>query len=158
VIDELAKRDSEWRKISLHISKDKYIADEITQRMYLKLYNVQKEINSWYVYRTLKSCHIDYIREQKNIIIIDEIKEVKNSINYDYEFDKLIESLDSEVKKLYWYDREIVMLNQKKSLRKIEKETSITTMSLFYTCKKVKEKLKKQLEPKYKQWLKEKSA
>ena len=37
ILAELAKKDAQWRKMAFQICKDKDLADELVQEMYLKL-------------------------------------------------------------------------------------------------------------------------
>jgi DNA-directed RNA polymerase specialized sigma24 family protein len=42
VLEELSKKDEYWRQIAFKICKDKYLADDLVNEMYLKLYNNEK--------------------------------------------------------------------------------------------------------------------
>ena len=64
-INELAEHDSKWREIALRITGNKVSADDLVQEMYLKLMDVDKDINGYYVTMTLKSIFIDGIRKSK---------------------------------------------------------------------------------------------
>ena len=66
-IDELCKRDADWRAMAFRITSDRALADDIVQDMYLKLYD-RENINQAYVYFTLRSLFIDHIRANKNTI------------------------------------------------------------------------------------------
>ena len=64
-INELAIHDTKWRTIALKITGNKMSADDLVQDMYLKLMEVDKDINDYYVTMTLKSIFIDGIRKSK---------------------------------------------------------------------------------------------
>lgn len=70
MIEELALKDTIWRKVALKICKDKMLADDLVNDMYLKLYDCQKEINDFYVIRTIRNLFLDHIK-QNNIVSID---------------------------------------------------------------------------------------
>ena len=64
-INELAEHDAKWRTIAAKITGNKASADDLVQDMYLKLMEVDKDINDYYVTLTLKSLFIDGIRKSK---------------------------------------------------------------------------------------------
>lgn len=64
-INELAEHDTKWRAIALKITENKMSADDLVQDMYLKLADVDKDINDYYVTMALKSIFIDGIRKSK---------------------------------------------------------------------------------------------
>tara|TARA_R110002072_G_scaffold160813_2_gene312217 strand:- start:352 stop:951 length:600 start_codon:yes stop_codon:yes gene_type:complete len=64
-INELAEDDAKWRTIAAKITGNKASADDLVQDMYLKLMEVDKDINDYYVTLTLKSLFIDGIRKSK---------------------------------------------------------------------------------------------
>ena len=43
MLEELCKRDDEWRKIALKICGDKNIADDVVQQMYISIYDQGKQ-------------------------------------------------------------------------------------------------------------------
>ena len=176
MLEELSKRDSEWRRMALHICKDKSIADEITQEMYIRVHKYSKrKPDSFYIYATLKNCFLDFIKAKQKATLIhtnkfDSLESDNEPYNFDY--DKLMEALDREMQNIYWYDRHII--NRKKGktehykngkikrvingkpFRALEAESNISTISLFNTVKKVENKLKIKLSKEYKLWQKNK--
>ena len=64
-INELAEHDTKWRTIATNITGNKSAGDDLVQDMYLKLMDVDKNINDYYVTMTLKSIFIDGIRKSK---------------------------------------------------------------------------------------------
>ena len=69
MIELLALKDSLWRKIALKICKDKMLSDDLVNDMYLKLYDCKKEINDFYVIRTIRNLFLDYIKQNNNVSI-----------------------------------------------------------------------------------------
>jgi hypothetical protein len=52
---ELAKNDSQWRKMAYYVcNRNKEMADEITQEMYLLVMDKQN-VTAGYIFRTLKN-------------------------------------------------------------------------------------------------------
>jgi len=69
MIQELALKDSFWRNTALIICKDKMLSDDLVNDMYLKLHDCQKDINDFYVIRTIKNLFLDYIKKNNDIPI-----------------------------------------------------------------------------------------
>jgi len=53
MLEELCKRDKDWRRMAFHICKSKDIADDIVQDMYIKFSNYNKSLNEYYVFFAL---------------------------------------------------------------------------------------------------------
>lgn len=109
---------SKYQKLVINISfsivKDKNIAEEVSQIVFLKILQNPKENlpNSnelCWLYATTKNQTIDYLRKQRNIIDIDSIYDVEDNYNEINEtidkhtYRKMIEGLDP-------IDKEIVSL------------------------------------------------
>ena len=65
ILEELSKKDKEWRKAAYLICKDKMLADDLVQEMYLRLMNRTKW-NDYFVYITLRNIFLDRLRKQKD--------------------------------------------------------------------------------------------
>jgi len=88
MIATLALKDTFWRKTALIICKDRMLADDLVNDMYLKLHECQKEINDFYVIRTIKNLFLDSIKANKNISIDNFYNLAENSNTFeptDYE-------------------------------------------------------------------------
>jgi DNA-directed RNA polymerase specialized sigma24 family protein len=73
MLKELSLKDSYWRKIALNICKDKDLADDLVQEMYLKLYDCEKQINDFYVILTIRSLFLDICRNKIEFVPIENI-------------------------------------------------------------------------------------
>jgi len=71
MLEELAKKDSYWRKIALNISKDRMIADDLVNDMYLKLHDSTKQINDFYVIIVIRNLFLDYVKAKKQKVSLD---------------------------------------------------------------------------------------
>ena len=97
MIEQLALKDSLWRKIALKICKDKMLSDDLVNDMYLKLYDCKKEINDFYVIRTIRNLFLDYIKQKNNVSIelFFNFEEINNNFEPDdYEL-SIIQSCES---------------------------------------------------------------
>ena len=131
---ELSKRDLEWRKIALKICNNKQTADEIVQEMYMKIDGIQpKTINTSYVSFCMYHIFIDMVRRSKRSCEISDI--IKRVIPSDGINDEEYEILN-KFHKLPWYQSELILESQGKSLRKLEKELNVNYMFIHLTLKK----------------------
>lgn len=153
----IANKHKEWTRIVISFGCDKKIAEDIVQEMYIKIQlklvkgldiMYGKEINYYYIFKTLKSLFYDLKRKGKNINILnidnEEIKflQSENEINYHIEYKKIT----NELSNMYWYDRKIFeIINGGESIAELSRKTKIPYYSIYNTYKKVKEKLKKLL-------------
>ena len=152
----VAKKHKEWIKIVISFGCDKEIAEDIVQEMYIKIQlklekgldiMYGKEINYYYIFKTLKSLFYDLKRKGKNITIVNienNINEFNTEmdINYDSEYEKITDSLSE----MYWYNRKVFeIINGGEKIAELSRKSGIPYYSLYNTYKKVKEKLKKLL-------------
>ena len=152
--------------------------NEIVQQMYVRLidyvdnpkkimYN-DKEVNTFYVYVTLRNLYLSGFYKMNKAVLWDPLEFSKlehlidnSSKTYEekFEFDKLINKIESEVDKWYWYDKRIfnIHFNDGMSMRKIAKETKISLSSIFNTLSNSKDKIKKKNNKDYEDYKETKS-
>lgn len=152
-------------------------SNEIVQQMYLRItdyvdtpekimYN-ETEINTFYIYVTLRNLYLSGHHKAKKLIcwdpsdfaklehLIDNSGEIKRE---KLEFDSLIDKIESEVDKWYWYDKRIFNIHffDEMSMRKIAKETKISLSSIFNTLSNSKQKIKNKNDKDYEKYKKTK--
>lgn len=134
MLTELSKRDTEWRKIAFKICRNRQLADEIVQEMYVKIHNIQpKTINTSYVSFCMYHIFIDMTRLAKRSCTISDVtKTVTSSDGINDEEHEILERFNS----LPWYQRELIQESQWKSLRKMERELNVNYMFIHLTLKK----------------------
>ena len=137
MLEVLSKKDDYWRKIALKICKDKYLADDLVNDMYLKLYNNEKANSDWYVIIVIRNLFLDSLK-QKRGISIDEvtIKETHNHFEID---DNELEL----IKGLKWWERELLELSYDHSLRELGEKLNINYAFIYRTIKRVRNGEKK---------------
>jgi DNA-directed RNA polymerase specialized sigma24 family protein len=98
MLDELAKRDNDWRKMAFHICKNKDTADDLVQDMYLKFANYNKKVNDFYVYFAIKSIWLDKLKDKKTktVELLDNFNTFADT--YDFELDEIKEITLKKVK------------------------------------------------------------
>jgi hypothetical protein len=150
MLEELCKRDKEWRKMAFHFCKSKELADDIVQDMYIKFANYNKPINDHYIFFALKTIFLDYLRIEKRMQTINidlfpfEFQKKIDEINYDfydYDTDYLKELTLTKVKELPYFERELLIESQKVSQRQLARETDIAFVVINQTIKKTKKQL-----------------
>jgi DNA-directed RNA polymerase specialized sigma24 family protein len=144
MLEELSKHDAEWKAMAIHICKDKYIADDLVNDMYLKLYDSGKtfqQINKWFVYVTMKNIYLNIIKRDKKSVSIDAFYSLSDFYTEDDRLDnrKMIVRALNEIG---FFDREILMHTQERSLRKNEKYLGISKNIIYYNSKNALKKIK----------------
>lgn len=152
---EFLKSYNDWVNLASTMVGDD-IAQDIVQEAYIKLHSYNNDnINRSYIYLTIKSLCIDYLREKNKIHKEDVIEQIAYD-EMDTEKEKaysiILKKISKEIDTWHWYDALLfdIYRNNKKSLRDLSKETGISLTSIHYTIKncklKIQEVLKKDLE------------
>jgi len=136
ILAELAKKDAQWRKMAFQICKDKDLADELVQEMYLKLYQNTNLIKDGYIYTVLRNLFYDYTKQQKDIIIDFSNIEILDDGDY-------IEPIDYKalIKGLTWYERTMFELSTLVGQRELSRQTGIHIQTIHRINKMVKSKI-----------------
>tara|TARA_R110000868_G_scaffold102972_1_gene283629 strand:- start:788 stop:1252 length:465 start_codon:yes stop_codon:yes gene_type:complete len=142
MLDQLCKRDSEWRKMALFFCKNKEDADDLVQDMYVKFANYNKPLNDNYIFFALKSLFIDSKRKQGKCIeiSIDDLSNFKQLNNeYCLETDTFNEITLHKVDKLPYFERELLKITtQEISQRELARQTNINLRVIQSTVKQTK--------------------
>ena len=135
ILDELAKKDAQWRKMAFQICKDKDLADELVQEMYLKLYQNTNLIKDGYIYTVLRNLFYDYTKSNKDILI-----DFSNIEIIDTEY---VEPIDyfQLMKGLTWYERTMFELSTLVGQRELGRQTGIPLQTIHRISKKVKNQI-----------------
>jgi DNA-directed RNA polymerase specialized sigma24 family protein len=142
MLEELAKRDKDWRKMAFHICKSHDTADDIVQDMYLKFANYDKKVNDFYIYFAIKSIWLDKLKDKKTktVELIDNCNTFADT--YDFELDEIKEITLKKVKQLPFFERELLKVTtQEMSQRELSRQTGINLLVIQKTVKKTKEQI-----------------
>ena len=136
ILAELAKKDAQWRKMAFQICKDKDLADELAQEMYLKLYQNTNLIKDGYIYTVLRNLFYDYTKQQKDVIVDFSNIEILDDGDY-------IEPIDYKalIKGLTWYERTMFELSTLVGQRELSRQTGIHIQTIHRINKMVKSKI-----------------
>jgi DNA-directed RNA polymerase specialized sigma24 family protein len=135
MLDELVKKDAYWRRIAFNICKNKYLADDIVQDMYVRLHNIDKKINDWFVVITMRNIFIDHIREEKHTTELPLYCLEDENNEYDL-CDRELDLIDS----LKWWEKELIEMSYDNSLRQIEKQLNIDHSFIYRVVLKSRNK------------------
>ena len=126
-INELAQHDTKWREIALNITQNEATADDLVQEMYLKLMELDKDINDYYVTMTMQSLFIDSVSQRylknRTVGLIEgmDVTDATESFEPD---DEQKEMLD-KIRNLPFHQQEFIAESYDRSLREIESEYDI---------------------------------
>jgi len=137
ILIELAKKDAQWRKMALQICKDKDLADELVQEMYIKVLNKTKPLSDGYIFVTLRSLFYDHLKNKD--ILVDDFSRFQLIV------EEYAEELDIDyiklTKNLTWYERTMFELSTLVGQRELERQTGIPLQTIHRINKMVKIKL-----------------
>lgn len=140
MLKELSKKDKLWRTIAYNICKNKFLADEIVQEMYLRFHrNPKDKVNDYYVALVLKSLYLNMLKERTNTSLNDfHYIEDKNT---EFQPNDEEQAVLDEIGKLSWTQKELLAEIYDRSYRDIESIYNINYGYLFLQVKKAKEKV-----------------
>jgi RNA polymerase sigma factor (sigma-70 family) len=143
MLEELSKKDKQWRQIAFNICKDKSLADDLVQEMYLKLYNYEKQINDFFVIIVIRNLFLDYCRKKKYFISIEDIN-ITNGTSFeidDYHYEIL-----KATEKLKFYEIELLDMSGEHSLRDLANRYNINYQKVNRIVTKAKKKIWQEVE------------
>lgn len=143
MLEQLAKRDKDWRRMAYQICGDKMTADDLVQDMYLKFANYTQEINDYYVFFAIRSIFLDGIKKRKIEIVSSDVETINlNDESYCEETDFLKELILKEVDSLPYLEREMLKVTQVISQRELARQSEIPFETINKTIKKTKQQLR----------------
>lgn len=149
MLEELSKKDALWREIAFKICKDKYLADEITQEMYMRfLRNPKESVNDYYVALVIKSVYLNMIKTDKHISINDfhYIEDKQMDFEPNDEEEKVLELIED----LTWTQKELLSEIYDRSYREIQDIYNINYGYIYKQVKNAKEEVWQKLKRKQK--------
>lgn len=151
MLEELSKKDKDWRIIAYKICGCKHMADDLVQDMYLAMHEKYYDnINEWFVWIVIRNLFYNKIKKNKKLIKFDkditDLIQIKN-ISYPHKDDTLEnrKKINNALSNLDLWDREILLHTSEKSLDALSKETGIHRSTLNYNRKIALKKLKQLL-------------
>lgn len=145
MLEELAKRDKDWRRMAFQICRDKCLADDLVQDMYIKFstesYN--KDLNDYYIFFAIRSIYLNTIKKRKLDIVSNEIENI-NVIEDEYCLfkDNIETEMILEIQRLPYFKKETALVTQVISQRELARQSGIPFETINKTIKKTKQELK----------------
>jgi DNA-directed RNA polymerase specialized sigma24 family protein len=137
MLEDLSIKDKQWRDIAFNICKNKSLADDLVNDMYIKLHKVKKQINDFYVIIVIRNLYFDYLKQQRLKVDIDKFYNLEID---DYKFEIDDEQLDI-LSKLNWIEKGYLEMSFDMSLRKMQEELNTNYGYIYRVIKKAKEKI-----------------
>ena len=141
-LEQLSLNDKTWRKMALQMVKDKDIADEIVQEMYLKFESLKTD-KQGYIYSILRNIFYDTLKSKEVLendfsryeTTDDEYQEPTiDTFRTKEEFKELLQPLT-------WYERTTFELSNQHGQRKLSRMTGIRLQTIHEINKKVKKQI-----------------
>ncbi len=112
-MEKLFEKNNDWIDICKSFGLDEPTAQDLVQEMYIKIqlkledgldisYG-EDDVNTFYVFKTLRTLFLDLKRKGKNIIRVGT--ETLRAKEGDVDFSGKYKMVQEELKKMYWYDR-----------------------------------------------------
>ena len=141
-MEHIYSRHKHWVAMVKKFGEINY-AEDVVQEAYIKVYG--KDINEAYFYYTLRSLTMDL--HSKKVVKVEMTQDIEYSLREDESNDLAEEKAQPYIEFIntwHWYDKMLFMtyVNNKISMRKLSRETGIAFMSVYYTIKKCKLRLK----------------
>ena len=138
MLEELSKRDKEWREMAFKICNCHTLSDDLVNDMYLVVVKKQR-VNEAYIYRTLKGLYLDYLKHKNKTISINNLHYIKQDENEKTK--KRYQCLEI-IQDVSFFEREVLLQTHEKSLRKCEEDTGVHYGVFNYHKTKALKKLK----------------
>tara|TARA_R100000781_G_C4079736_1_gene127299 strand:+ start:1281 stop:1760 length:480 start_codon:yes stop_codon:yes gene_type:complete len=150
-MEKLFEKNNDWIDICKSFGLDEPTSQDLVQEMYIKIqlkleggldisYG-KSDINTYYIFKTLRNLFYDLKRKGKNIIRVgtESLKAKEGDVDYTAKY-KLVQE---ELEKMYWYDRKVFdIINSGESIAELSRKSGIQYYSLYNTYRKVKKRLK----------------
>ena len=157
ILEILFKKHKQWIEIVGSFGCNKQTAEDLVQEMYIKIGKkvkkgtdilyTENEINYFYIYLTLKTLFLDLKRKESKVqsVPIDVMRDfLKDTGCKNYE--QVYIEVKNELNNMYWYDKKVwEIIESGESIAQLSRKSGIPYYSLYNTYKKVKEKLKKNI-------------
>jgi DNA-directed RNA polymerase specialized sigma24 family protein len=131
MLEELAKKDIQWRQVAFSICKDRSLTDDLVQDMYLKAVKYNKPLNDAYIYFIIKSLFLDHCRKKRKNVSLEDLHFLKDDIST-FEIDDSELEIINRYKKLDWKQQQLIEESYYNSLRQIEKNFPLINYAYAY--------------------------
>jgi len=155
ILTLLFKKHKDWIKIVKGFGCNKDTAEDLVQEMYIKIKRkvdngldimfTDKEVNYYYIFKTLNSLFLDLKKKEKNIYF-QSIEDLNMTMEEKIKYTETYSIVKKELQNFHWYDQKVYeLIEGGESVASLSKKTNISYYSLYNTYKKVKKKLRNKI-------------
>ena len=155
ILTLLFKKHKDWIKIVKGFGCNKDTAEDLVQEMYIKIKRkvdngldimfTEKEVNYYYIFKTLNSLFLDLKKKKKNIYF-QSIEDLNMTMEEKIKYTETYSIVKKELQNFHWYDQKVYeLIEGGESVASLSKKTNISYYSLYNTYKKVKKKLRNKI-------------
>jgi len=128
MIDKLALNHKQWINYALKVCGNLDDANDLVQDMYLRMYKIDKEVNSSYIYCVIKSIYLNQYRKnkvrEKTIFIQEELEEQNEYIDLTIAYDEALNELKT-------YKQLIVNFSTKDGVNSFARDSGISRATVI---------------------------
>ena len=157
VVEMTYRRHNTWLlQVSYNFTQNKDKAQELVQDLYVKLLeykNINKimykqDINLFYLYKMLRSIHLNGIKKQVPNLPIDDDLLNKQAEEYSYEadsdFERMLVLTHDALNQEYWFGKKLleVYINEDHSIQSLHDATGISNSTIWTQLNKTKKSVR----------------
>jgi DNA-directed RNA polymerase specialized sigma24 family protein len=153
LVEQTYRKHNTWLlQVSYNFTNSKDKSQELVQDLYVKLMefkDIQKimfkdDVNLFYLYKMLKSIHLNGLKRFKSTLPIDDDLLNKPADEYSYaadsDFERMLELTNEALDKFNWFDSHLlrVYLDEGHSIQSLHKATLISASTIWSSQQKTK--------------------
>jgi len=157
VVEMTYKRHNTWLlQVSYNFTNSKDKAQELVQDLYVKLLEYKdiskimykQDINLFYLYKMLRSIHLNGIKKVVNVLPIDDDLLNKPAEEYSYtadnDFERMLDLTHEALNKEYWFGKKLleVYINEGHSIQSLHDATGISNSTIWTQLNKTKKNIR----------------
>ena len=157
VVEMTYRRHNTWLlQVSYNFTSNKDKAQELVQDLYLKLLELKdinkimykQDINLFYLYKMLRSIHLNGIKKVINVLPIDDDLLNKQAEEYSYEadsdFERMLVLTHDALNQEYWFGKKLleVYINEGHSIQSLHDATGISNSTIWTQLNKTKKNVR----------------
>lgn len=157
MVEHTYRKHNTWLlQVAYNFTNDKDNAEELVQDLYLKMMEIKditkimykNDINLFYLYKMLRSIHLNGLKKQTNHLPIDDdllnLSADEYSYDADSEFEQMLALSNEALDSMHWFDAKLlrVYLDDNHSIQSLHDATGISNSTIWTSMKKTKQYVK----------------
>jgi len=163
LVEHTYKKHHTWLlQCAYNLVNSKSGAEDLTQNLYLKLMEMKdckkimykQDVNLFYLYKMLKSIHLNAIKKQVSSLPLDDdicnIAAETYSYEADNEFEERLRLTNEALELEYWFGSKLlrVYIEEDHSIQSLHKATGISNSTIWTQMQKTKKNIKQYVKDK----------